>query len=229
MTSSTFNLSAAKTKAAKKSNDDLVLAAGNASNEFDRIVTAIATDPDLSEAARADKLSAVNNHVGDVITAALSNGQLTLPSSSSGRSVEELEDKIRELEEENRDLESEVDRLKDENDKAEKANANLKKDRTVLEEIVLDLGMTTPTDTSTAFPTDTATRVKSKVQEKVDEAKRTATPSDSVEKSEVKAIVDKMVVIDDSNRTVRGNDVKAPLDETRANNAGIDKLRQLVS
>ncbi|NCC85614.1 MAG: hypothetical protein EOM03_16035 [Clostridia bacterium] len=65
-------------------------------------------------------------------------------------------------------------RLKGELDKARTANANLIKDREVLEEIVLDLGLTAPGSTSTPFNSDTPKRVKEKIKEMVAKAEAEA-------------------------------------------------------
>lgn len=81
------------------------------------------------------------------------------------------------------------DALRQEKDRADAQNRILLKDRQLLEQIVLALGLTTPADTNTAFGADTPQKVQQKVQDKATQAVSSA---GLVRKTEVMPQIDQI-------------------------------------
>ena len=175
MSTTDFDLAAAKTAATTETNKDLTLAAGGASNTFDEIVKALATSTKLTPTEKIEAQRRLFDE-GEKILSAIINGRLhDLPAGLLGSGSPAPSS------------DTETADLQDDFDKAVEQNTKLKGDRAQLERIVLDLGLTAPASENDHFPADTSKRVKDKVQEKVDAsaAAAAAAPEDMTLNSEM--------------------------------------------
>lgn len=170
-----FDLTAAKKRAADKATEAIVLSAGDASNRFDQLLSRLADNADMDDAAKAQALSLIADNVSSMVSMILSGKRpRALASSPASRSGDEDGDLV---------------------DKLEKADARNKQleanQRVLIETINKATGM--PVDLVDGdVPASTLRDAQKAVADKVAQAKAEATPRDVVDKAKLQAHVDNL-------------------------------------
>lgn len=187
MTTTQIDLAAAKQKARTKSDDDLELAAGGAGNALDDILERLIADTNLSSAQKTSALQAIAVNASAIVSAAMNNqsGPTALGGSTSSTSSQSTSSGV---------SQQDFDNLKDEKDAAEAQIRDVhSKDRRVLEQLAHNLGMTTPANSNTAFPSDFAQRVDKEIKDRETAAAQSAAGIDQSKVVEALNEVDRAV------------------------------------
>lgn len=208
MTTTQFDLAAAKQKASTKSDEDLELSFGGAGIALDGILEQLIADPTLSPAQKTIAFQTIMVNASGIVEAATqgTRGPIALGSSSKGAPDSVTLSK------------EDYDELVNEKDAAVAQNKVWRESRETLDKVSLDLNLQIPHDSNLPYPKDFDKKILKAIEDKEAAAKASASGIDDKKVratlNDVKSAVDAQKVTGLSRTTIDGKDaVKTKVDE----------------